>query len=102
LSLPLPHRSFRKRSFLTRFSGTTPPSNRERSAATRSTSENKPENNGVILEPRKLQSAVHVYHAIHHVLTTKTPSIKPGFSKTTLKTPAKNNEFARFTMGVFS
>jgi hypothetical protein len=30
----------------------------------------------------------HLYRAIHHNFTTKTPPLRTAFSKTTLKTPA--------------
>jgi hypothetical protein len=36
----------------------------------------------------------HVYHAIHHRLTTKTPPLRTTFSKTTLKNTSKTASFA--------
>jgi hypothetical protein len=35
--------------------------------------ENKVEKSGVLFDHEKRLLAVHVYHAIHHNLTTKTP-----------------------------
>jgi hypothetical protein len=46
------------------------------------------------------QSAVHVYHAFHHVLTTKNHILHTGFPNNPSKTPAKRQKH-RFTAQPF-
>jgi len=48
----------------------------------------------MFLAPENGHPAHHVYHAIHHNFTTKTPSLHTGFPKTTLKNTSKTALYA--------
>jgi hypothetical protein len=59
------------------------------------TIENKFSKGGTFLAAKNMQQTHHVYQAIHHNITTKTPPRHTAFSKTTPENTRKSGHFAR-------